>query len=382
MTEHVRILFLIDDFCGPEGGTEQHLLFLQRELPRDLFDLHFVVLTGIQRMDAEDFPVRPVMLVGRRHGARGVPERLLLLASYIRRAGIDVVHAFSRTSEIYACLAVRLAKRGRVLAIRRNLGYWHTWPSRWVARAVGRLGAAYAANCEAARQYTSRVEWIRRRRIAVIHNPLATARIAEGRAAGVTRASLGVADGERLVGMVATVRPVKDYATFLHAARHVIDREPPTRFLAVGFQQPEYSAQMQRLCGQLGIACRVTWLGAVANPFTLLPLLDVAVLSSSSEAFSNAVLEYAAAGVPTVATDVGGIRELLDDGTSGFIVPPRDPETMADRICRLLSDRELGRRLGDAARRKVTAEFSEDKILSQYRRIYHQLAGRSGDDQR
>ncbi len=135
----IRILFLIDDFLGPEGGTEQHLLFLQRKLPHDRFDLYFGVLTRVQGIPEENFPVRPVMLCGANAGMRGALRRLRGLAAFIRANQIDVVHAFSRTSELYGCLAVKLAGRGRVLGIRRNVGYWHTWRSRWAARFVARL---------------------------------------------------------------------------------------------------------------------------------------------------------------------------------------------------------------------------------------------------
>ncbi|MCE5268537.1 MAG: glycosyltransferase family 4 protein [Planctomycetaceae bacterium] len=380
MIDRVRILFLIDDFCGPEGGTEQHLLFLQRRLPRELFDLHFGVLTRLQRIKADDFPVQPVMLDGRRRGWRGGSERLGLLASYIKAAKIDVVHAFSRTSELYGCLAVKLARRGRVLGIRRNLGYWHTWRSRWTARIVGLLGGArYAANCEAARRFAAKVEWIPPRRVTVIRNPAPTDRLVQGLAAVADRESLGVVNGERVVGMVASVRPIKDYATFLRSAQMVLNRHPDTRFLAIGTQELTYMRQMQKLAEELNIDRRVRWVGPLANPLTALPLFDVAVLSSRSEALSNSVLEYAAAGVATVATDVGGTREIVDDGVTGFVVPPQSPETMAERISRLLSDNSLRRALGDNARRKAETVFCEETILDEYRRMYCELAGRDGD---
>ena len=270
---------MIDDFCGPEGGTEQHLLFLAAGTARDLLELHFAVLTRIRRTDAEDFPVRPVMLVGRRRGLRGSPERLRLLASFIKSAEcIDVVHAFSRTSEAFACLAVKWQGRGKVLAIRRNLGYWHTWRSRWTARTVGRFGAEYAANCEAARQAAAKIEWVAPTRIAVIPKSRFDGSVA-GRASPAVRSRriAGIVDGESVVGIVATVRPVKDYATFRHAARLVLDRRPSTRFLAVGVQQFPYAEQMRATCRPLGTRRSVSWLGAIDNPISVMPLFDVAV---------------------------------------------------------------------------------------------------------
>lgn len=373
----IGILFLIDDFRGPEGGTEQHLLFLQRELPRDRFRLCFAVLTRIQRMEATAFPVRPVMLANDCRGAGGIATRVRVLASYLRAARIDVVHAFTRTSEVYGCLAVWLAGRGRVLGVRRNLGYWHTWRSRWAARAAGLLGARYAANCEAARAFATAVEWIPRRRISVVPNAIAASRLREGLAAVPSRESLGIRDGEPVVGIVASVRPVKDYATFLHAATRVLEKRPDTRFLAIGAEEVDYARQMRTLASALGVDGRLAWIGPVGNPYRLLPLMDVAVLSSRSEAFSNALLEYAAAGVATVATDVGAAREIVEDGETGFLVPPGSPEVMSERIVRLLSDAELRRKFADQSRRRVHARFSQEVALAEYEQIYSELAGKT-----
>ncbi len=379
-SEKIRVLFLIDNVGGSEGGTEQHLLFLQRELPRDLLDLHFGVLTGLERIRAEDFPVRPVMLNGFAHGWRGGLARIRRLAAYIKTNEIDVVHAFGLASELQACLAVRLAGRGKVLGVRRNIGYCQTWRSRWIGRLVGLLGAQYAANCEAARDFAARVEWIGRRRVTVIRNPVQAKRIEEGLARVPPRSSLGIADGEQAVGIVATVRPVKDYATFLRAARLVLDDHPQTRFLVIGTEEPDYKAQMLQLVDELGIERHVAWLGSMPNPLCVVPLFHVAVLSSYSEAMSNAVIEYAAAGVATVATDVGGTREVVEDGQTGFLVPARDPQAMAKRISQLLADAELRRAMGEKARLRMRGLFSQRNVLMDYAALYARLAGHTPEE--
>ena len=369
----IKILFLVDDFVGPEGGTEQHLLFLQRELPRDRFDLHFGVLTRIQRITASEFPVPPVMLNSFPRGLRGALGRLRCLAAFVKTNQIDVVHAFFLTSELYACLAVKLAGRGKVLGIRRNIGYWHTWRSRWLARLVGLLGASYAANCEAARDFAASVEWIGRKRVTVIPNPAPTKRLQEGLANVPPRTSLGIAKDEQIVGMVGTVRPIKDYATFLRAARLVLDHHPRTRFFVIGTEEPDYKVQMLQLARELGIDAQVSWLGPMPNPLTVVPLFDVAVLSSQSEAMPNAVMEYTATGIATVATDVGGTSEIVEDGRTGFLVPARAPEVLAERIRRLLADPSLRGTLGQNAKRRANTVFSEHRILAQYAELYSRL---------
>jgi glycosyltransferase involved in cell wall biosynthesis len=292
----------------------------------------------------------------------------------IRQEGIDVVHAFCRSSERVGLLATRLARYGKVLGSRRNVGYWHTRLTLWQARALQLCGAHYAANCQAAKEFSVTQEWIRPDRITVIHNPLSADRVADGFRNVPSRAALGLDPCDRVVGIVATLRPVKDYPTFLHAAQLVLREHPQTRFLVMGTPAPKMLPELQALACSLGIGQRISWLGPVPNPTSILPHCDVAALSSRSEGFSNALLEYAAVGLATVATDVGGNREIVQDGQTGFLVPPGEPASMARRLCQLLSDDSLRREFGARARRRAESEFSEQKVLDDYTALYLRLA--------
>ena len=281
-----------------------------------------------------------------------------------------------RDSECAALLATKLAGYGKVVGVRRNIGYGHTWRSRWTGRIAGTLGAMYVANCDAAREFASRVEWIPRRRICVIRNPVLSERREEALAMVPPRSSVGIVDGEQVVGMVATVRPIKDYATFLRSAQSVLRKHPRTRFLAIGMEDPDYASQMRKLANDLGIDAQLSWLGAVPNPLGLLPLVDVAVLSSRSEAMSNAIVEYMAMGVAVVTTRVGGTPEIVEDEVTGFLVPPCSPEPLADRICHLLEDAALRTRMGQTAQTRIRELCSEDKIVNQYVTFYRGLIGK------
>jgi glycosyltransferase involved in cell wall biosynthesis len=103
----------------------------------------------------------------------------------------------------------------------------------------------------------------------------------------------------------------------------------------------------------------------------------VGVLSSRSEGLSNALIEYAGVGIPTVATDVGGNSEVVEEGQTGFLVPPGSPERMAERICRLLAGGELRRTFGDNARRRAEVCYSEKRVLEEYVSLYQRIAGKA-----
>ncbi len=374
----IRVLFLMDTFANPDGGSEQHMMWLLKQLPSDKVRVNLAVLGDMRDEHMDLFPVEPIVLGnGYRFSPIRAAKRVIRLARVIKSLRVDVVHAFFQTSETAALLATRLARQGTVLGVRRDVGYWHKPRTLWQARVTRWLRADYVANCDAAKEFSVRKEWTSARRFAVIRNPLPAKRLEEGLRNVVSAESLGIRDGERVVGIVAMLRPVKDHDTFLRAARLVLDQFPKTRFLAVGRQLPEDFSRLQPLAAELEIDEQISWVGSVENPITILPHCDVGVLSSLSEGLSNALIEYAGVGIPTVATDVGGNSEVVEESQTGFLVPPSSPEAMADRICRLLADSELRETFGENARRRAAECYSEGKVLKEYLALYQRIAGKS-----
>lgn len=376
-----RVLLMIDQFTSPHAGTEQHLLFLCRHLPKTVRSLHFAVLTAVRRADPAVFPIQPYVLPQARGPA---PLRFLgrvrASARLIAAEQIDVVQTFCPMSELAAVLATRLAGRGLVVGCRRNIGYWHSTRTLWRARLVTRFVSHFVANCEAAKQFGIANERIELDRISVITNPVDVQRLQDGTKNPIAREAAGIQSGERVVGIVATVRPIKDHETYFRAARMVLERHPRTRFLVVGDDQPAHRQRLVQLVAWLGIERQVSWLGPVANAYRVLPHFDVGVLSSRSEGYSNALLEYAAAGVPAVATDVGGTSEVIVDGQTGFLVPPADPEAMAARITLLLDHPDLAQTLGRQAKTRALAECAPDKVIAQYCALYSRLLAASREN--
>jgi glycosyltransferase involved in cell wall biosynthesis len=156
-----------------------------------------------------------------------------------------------------------------------------------------------------------------------------------------------------IVGNVARLAPQKDHATLLEAARILGD----VRFVIVG--DGELREELERRAH--GLPVELT--GARDDVPELLASFDVFAFPSLFEGLCLAVIEAQAAGVPVVATPVGGIRETVVDGETGLLVPPRDPAALAAAIRRLLDDRDLARRLAEEARRHVRARYSEERMV-------------------
>jgi glycosyltransferase involved in cell wall biosynthesis/peptidoglycan/xylan/chitin deacetylase (PgdA/CDA1 family) len=372
----IRVLYLIDEFASSYGGTEQHLLFLLNNLPRSRFEPHVAVLRNGGAVAAPLRRFKPICLREIRSSsiARAI-SAVRQLRSLIRRRSIDLVHTYFPESEVTAVLAAALGfRRVPVVASRRNLGYWHTHFSRWRSRIQNCFIDHFLANCEAARSYTQRVEWVPLNKIHVIPNPI-IARTTDVFEGALTREWLGIGIEEQIVGIVASVRPVKDHATLLRAARIISVSRPRVRFLVIGEEEGNLGSSLRNLCEELGISARVSWLGPLDDPLRIIPLFDVAVLTSRSESLSNSLIEYAACGVATVATDVGGAQEVVVHGKTGFLVPPGSHEDLASRVLQLLNDGQLRAQFGTNGRDRALSKFNAESVIRAYESYYAKVLG-------
>jgi glycosyltransferase involved in cell wall biosynthesis len=154
----------------------------------------------------------------------------------------------------------------------------------------------------------------------------------------------------------------------MDAAIDVLRRYPDAQFEIVG-GGPELHSLLAR-AEAFGVLGAFTFLGHRDDVPARLADGDIFVLPSRSEAFPNAVLEAMAAGLPIVASGVGGIVELIDEGETGWLAPPGDARVLADRLCRLMNDPGLASRLGDAARAKAQARYSFDRMVAAFESLY------------
>jgi glycosyltransferase involved in cell wall biosynthesis len=130
---------------------------------------------------------------------------------------------------------------------------------------------------------------------------------------------------------------------------------------------------MRELASSLGLADSVFFLGRCSRVAELLAVSNVGVLSSTAEGFSNSIIEYMAAGLPVVATDVGGAREVIDEGRTGHLVAAGDADTMGRRLVELLRNSDRARAMGDAGRAVVVARFSLENRLATTEALYSRL---------
>jgi len=208
-------------------------------------------------------------------------------------------------------------------------------------------------------------------RIDVLHAPVADRFLATADG-GPFRAELGISPETPLIGAVGRLAADKGQADILKALKLIRTQHPETMAVFVG--EGRELRRLETLATELGVTNRVRFLGARQDVPAITAALDVSVLASTGcDASSTVVKEALAAGVPMVATEVGGIREIIEDGATGRIVPPGDPARLAEAISATLSDRARARSMAAAGREAMKERFSETAAATAQAAIYRRV---------
>jgi glycosyltransferase involved in cell wall biosynthesis len=239
----------------------------------------------------------------------------------------------------------------------------------------------FIANSEAVKTAAIAAERMRPEQVDVIYNGVARLDSQVERAS--VRHSLGVGPDEFVAIAVANLRPLKRMDVAIQALALVRKRHPAVRLIVAGGDRVDDAGRSQRQvleerAASLGIGDRVLLLGEVQEPMSLMQASDVGLLCSETEGLSNSLIEYGFAGKPAVCTNVGGNPELVLDGETGYLVPAGDPEKLAERMCQLIEDPELARRMGEKARRRIVERFDAPSMVRRHEHLYEMLASGGG----
>jgi len=378
----VRLLQFVTLFAS--GGTERQVMNLAYGLDRARFDVHLACFKRwgdfLERIVASGRPLAEYA-VDRIYSPHGLWQAARF-ARDLRRERIDVVHTYGFKVNVFGIPAARLSGARVVVAGIRDTCDQLTAAQRRLQRLVCRMADVVAVNAEAIKSCLV-ADGYDPASVAVIHNGIELSRFDRPPQPGRVRRELGLPAEAPLVAVLARLHPVKGIEYFLEAAAAVASGFPSARFLVVGqgcilrdgvIVETPYKRQLEAAAERLGLAGRVVFTGFRLDIPDLLAEVAVSVLPCiGNEGLSNSVLESMAAGVPVVATTVGGNPEAVEDGVSGLLVPPRDAEALARAIGAVLADPALAARLGHAARERVARHFSEAEMVRQTERLYVSL---------
>jgi glycosyltransferase involved in cell wall biosynthesis len=364
------------------GGAQQNTLFCVRHHDRERFDVELVAgRGGVLDEDARaiaDAEVRIVPYLKHAISPWSDLTALFRLRSHFRSRGVDLVHTHSSKAGIVGRLAAVLAGVPVVVHTAHGWSFNRTQPSgvrrgfvmleRMAAPVTDRLIMVSQNNLDEG--LALRIG--RARQYAVVRSGIDVAEFrGMGRGRDTVRAELGCEPHHVLVGTVACLKPQKGPLDFVRAAAAAHARCDRLRFVMAG--DGELRAEVEALARQLGLGGVLRVLGWRRDVADLLHAMDVFLLTSRFEGLPRVVLQAMAAGVPIVATAVGGTPEVVRDGRSGLLVPPESPEMAADRVLELAADPDLRRRYVDEARRALGDTFDIHRMVRDLERVYISL---------
>lgn len=369
----LRVLTLIDR-AHYGGGAERFAIGLATHLPRDRFEPWIcssrVPDSALANAIAEAGV--PLVTLGRR--AKWDVHRMGRFAELLRRERFDILHAHKFGSNVWGTLI------GRACHVPVVIAHEHSWayegnPLRvWLdGRVVGRLATRFVAVSAADRDRMVEIEGVSPDKVVVIP---ATVHIPSlGAGEGDVRAELGLGADTPLIAVVAGLRPVKALSVLLAAHALVLERLPDTHLVIAG--DGECRHELEQRARELALDGKLHFLGRRNDVDSILRAADVGALSSDSEGTPLFIAECMANNTPVVATAVGGVPEVIEDGRTGLLVPRRDPAALADALTRLLTDpSERGRMAGEAWRR--LGRFTLDAVAVRFGELYDALARDTG----
>lgn len=288
------------------------------------------------------------------------------LSDIIRQEKIDVVHAHQYSPLFYAVPAAILA--GRVKVVYTEHGRFYPETKSWkrslfnpiLALGVDHLVSISEATADAMAKYDN----FPRKRIKVIHNGIDCSGMNPVFDRQAKRRELGLSETTRIIGTAARLNSIKNIPMMLRVLKLVLLQVPDTCLVIAG--QGEEEERLKAMASEFGISDQVKFIGLRFDLPEIYQLFDVFLLTSFSEGISVTLLEAMASGVPAVVTDVGGNREVVVDGETGYLVQLDDDLEMARKNCELLNDIVLTRRVRSASKLRVAKFFSVGGMMESY----------------
>lgn len=368
-----HVAYVIDSL--QTGGTERHLVRLVRGLVDCGWHVSVYCLAPGGKLvpELEELGVRvegPPL--GWSKSARSVTLATAHLADYLRHERPAIVHCYLPTAGLIGAMAGRIAAVPVVVTTRRsvhNRSGVRLIVYRLTTAVADRLSNAVIAVCEAAREQAIR-EGTPGGRITTIYNG-----VPESQRRGIRH---NLFTGSPVIGTIGRLHASKGYASLIEAMPLVREKLPQARLVLVG--EGREREQLENRVRELRLNSHVDFVGERSDAAGLLPEFDIFVLPSVIEGMPNAVLEAAMAGIPVVATRVGGVPEVIQDSISGLLVEPGSSVSLAHALVRMGQDDSLRGECGKNAYDRVIRQFGVGEEIRRTESVYLSLLAAKGMD--
>jgi len=352
------------------GGREKVVLDILQHIDKKRFLLEVACLGGGGSL-YHAFRAKHVALYFLHKKAGFSPAIYFKLRQLIKSRDYDVVHTHNPGGFLYGAVASILAKTPVIINSEHGYGSHISKRKYWAeAFLMNRINMTLAVTkhleeCLSGRPFADKS------RIRTLHNGIDCEQYESKGTKNRVEKSLGISSTDIVVGCVGRLAAIKDHETLMRSFKLVHGDFPKTKLVIVG--EGENRKSLEALRQTLRLESHIVLTGERNDIKTLLSRMDVFVLSSLNEGISITLLEAMSSGLPVVATSVGGNTEVLENGLCGILVPPRDPEKMAQGILTIISDQGKARSLGKAAKKRVKEKFSIKRVVRELESLYRSL---------
>ena len=355
------------------GGVETQLSELVKRLNREKYNITVCCITrgGLLEGRIKEAGIKLVIL---KRKFKFDPSIIFQMVRLIKREKIDLVHTYMFTANTWGRIAAVLANVHVIIASERNAIPWRKKILHiLIDRFLSRYTDVIVCNSNFIKRVNTKRASISEKKFTVVYNAVDIKQFSPEINSDMIRREFSMPPGVPVVGMVARLHSCKGHQYLLKAAVEVIKGLPEVKFVLVG--DGELREELENSAMRLGISKNIIFTGNREDVPQLIQLFNVAVLSSIHEGFGNFLIEAMACSKPVVATNVGGIPEVVKNEETGILVPPENPEALAEGIIRLLRNKEESRRMGLAGRRRVEQYFDIKLKVRKVEEIYDKLIG-------
>lgn len=362
----IKITYIIDELNI--GGTENQLLKQVSLLNKDLFEQTIICLHYTSYLEELNFccPIH-VLNVGKLLSCTGF-KQLLWTARLLRELKTDILQCYFIDSNIFGVLAGKIGGVRNIIACRRDMGFWYTKKLLFILKLFNIFTDRFLVNSNAVKVNLVKYEKINSKIIDIIYNGIDLDLFEKARDKEENRKNLKIPDQDLVVGIIANLnRPVKRVDLFIKAAREVLRENQSVTFLIIGDGYLKNS--LEKLAKHLGISEKVYFLGLKKDIYNYLSVIDIGVLTSDSEGFSNSILEYMSVGLPVVCSETSGNEELIENGINGFLFPPNSTTKLAASILQLIEDSDLRDKIHMTNKKRINS-FCWSNAIKQIENYY------------
>lgn len=365
-----HVTYLLSDLGG---GTGHHLISLLKSRAAEAWTADIVSEVENTARTQPPVPVHVLSTAGLFGKSPFLQvRRWHHLRQRFKEAETEILHVYFFWSIVYGRLLRATGVVRRLVENREDLGFNWSAADYAFLRATRRIPDRVICVSNAVREVVRQREGVSAERLLVVHNGVSPLRKDDADSGGRLRQELGIPLDAPIVGMVANFhRPIKGAIYFVDALIEVAKKVPEVHFLLIGMGRN--ASELQQRADAAGRGSNLMLTGFREDIDRFYSLMDVSGLTSLSEGLSITLLESMRHGVPVVATDVGGNREIVRHGETGYLVPAKDVAAFAAHVIVLLQNPRLRQSFGERARKVIATDFNLSGVAAEYLRVYQDL---------